>query len=197
MLDKNLYILGAGGHASVVYELLLAQAMTVSGFIADECLSDVIAKSGIPLISESIFLQSQNADKASLVNGIGIQPHNLNRWQLSLNFENAGFDFQTITHPFSYISPSRHFGRGVQLFAGAVVQGNVHIGPHSIVNSSASIDHDVTIGENCHIAPGVTICGNVQIGNHVFIGAGSVIANNIQIADYSFIKAGSIVKNNM
>ena len=84
-------------------------------------------------------------------------------------------------------------GVGSQIMMGAIVQCNVQIGNHSIINTSSSIDHDCKIGSFVHIAPNSTLCGNVKIGDGTLIGAGSVIIPNIKVGKNCIVGAGSVV----
>jgi len=66
---------------------------------------------------------------------------------------------------------AEYVGVGVQIAPGAVIQNGVIIKDHTIINTSASVDHDCIIGEYCHIA--------LKIGKNCIIGAGSVVTKNI------------------
>jgi len=88
-------------------------------------------------------------------------------------------------------------GIGSMIMYGAVIQGNVKIGNHCIINTSASIDHDCIIEDFCHIGPNSTLCGNVHIGEGTLIGAGSVIIPGIKIGKNCIIGAGSVVTKNI
>jgi len=92
---------------------------------------------------------------------------------------------------------AEYIGVGVQIAPGAVIQNGVIIKDHTIINTSASVDHDCIIGEYCHIAPNTTLCGAVEIGDGTLIGAGSVILPGIKIGKNCIIGAGSVVTKNI
>ena len=83
------------------------------------------------------------------------------------------------------------------MFAGAVVQPDVIVGQHGIVNTSASIDHDCEIGDFVGIGPGSHLSGTVLIGNRTLLGTGSSVLPNIQIADDVTVGAGTVVIRNL
>ena len=57
-----------------------------------------------------------------------------------------------MVHPAVIISKSAKVAEDTQVMAGAVVQTGAGVGPNSIINTRASVDHDCRIGETVHIA---------------------------------------------
>lgn len=96
-----------------------------------------------------------------------------------------------------YTGKDTKLSSGTIVAPGAVIQNNVTIGNHCIINTSASVDHDCVIGDYCHIAPNSTLCGNVKIGSGTIIGAGSVVLPGIEIGENCVIGAGSVVNKNI
>lgn len=118
---------------------------------------------------------------------IGVGDNDLRK----LIVQNNSFKYSTFI--FSTYENAKNIGEGCFLGYGSVVQNNVIIGNHVIINTSASIDHDCVIGDFVHIAPNSTLCGNVKIGEGTFIGAGTVIIPGITIGKNCIIGAGSVV----
>ncbi|MFN9911407.1 MAG: hypothetical protein ACK53L_02415, partial [Pirellulaceae bacterium] len=56
-----------------------------------------------------------------------------------------------------------------------MIQPGAQIGPHSIINTAASVDHDGDIGCFCHIGPGATLSGNVRLGDGSHLGTGCAL----------------------
>ena len=54
----------------------------------------------------------------------------------------------------AYVAEGVALGAGTLVCAGAVIQPGVRIGSHSVVNTSASIDHDSTLGDFVTSPPG-------------------------------------------
>ena len=94
---------------------------------------------------------------------------------------------------FSSYENAKSIGDGCFLAPGSVVQNDVFIGNHVIINTSASVDHDCKIEDFVHIAPNVTLCGAVEVGEGSFIGAGSVVIPGVKIGKNCIIGAGSVV----
>ena len=79
--------------------------------------------------------------------------------------------------------------------AGAIINAGSRLGPLTILNTGAQIDHDCHIGTACHMAPASCLCGTVRIGDETFIGAGSVVIQNRTIGDRVVVGAGATVVN--
>lgn len=97
--------------------------------------------------------------------------------------------FITLIHPAAHISPTARIGMGTIIMAGAVIQANVKIGRHCIINTGASVDHDCVIEDFVHIAPGVNLCGGVHVGEGSLLAVGLGFAPNSKIDAWSFVKA--------
>lgn len=93
----------------------------------------------------------------------------------------------------AHINDSVEIGTGCIVAPGVVVNANVKIKDHSVVNNLASISHGTTIGSFVTIGPGVNVAGNVVINDGVFIGIGATILNKVTIASGVVIGAGAVV----
>lgn len=99
-----------------------------------------------------------------------------------------GFPFAILQHHFSTFAHTASAGPGTIIMAGAVVQPNVRIGKHCIINTGATIDHDCVIGDYVHIAPGAHLCGGVEVGEGALIGVGVGIEPGTKIPPWSIVK---------
>ena len=97
-----------------------------------------------------------------------------------------------LIHAKAWVSPSACIGWGSIVMAGAVIQADVIIGKHCIINSSASVDHDCVLGDFVHVAPGVNLCGGVKVGEGSLLAVGLGFAPNSEIPAWSFVKAKDI-----
>ena len=100
--------------------------------------------------------------------------------------------FLRLMHPQAWVSPSAKIGFGTIIMAGAVIQANARIGEHCIINTGASVDHDCVVGDFAHIAPGVHLCGGVEVGEGSLLAVGLGFAPNSKIPAWSFVKAKGI-----
>ncbi|MBE6094917.1 MAG: acetyltransferase [Schwartzia succinivorans] len=197
MKEKPVILLGAGGHAKVLLDILLEQNIEVLG-IAEKNGTDLPTDLyGVPVIGSDSDVQQYPPDKVELVNGIGSIGSTALRQKVYEKFKRQDYCFAQVIHPGAIISRQVELGEGVQIMAGAVVNIGTRIRENSIINTNASVDHDCDIGAHVHIAPGVTLSGGVTVGDGSHIGTGASVVQGIVIGDYAFVEVGGIVMKNM
>ena len=196
LLNKSVIILGGGGHASVLIEILRLIDSDIIG-LADPLLEKGSKVKDISVIgSDDAVLHYPNSEVV-LVNAVGPLPKKTNREALSTKFINLGYQFLTLIHPRAYVAPSAKIEDGAQIMAGALVQSQSRIGRLSVVNSGVIIEHDCSIGDHAHIAPGAILCGGVQTAEGVFIGSGAVVLENIRLGANSILAAGVTLRKDL
>jgi len=192
-LDKKIFVLGAGGHASVLVDILKQNDLIVSAIFSPEI--DFVREVflGIPILQNEDEIFESFTDKTSIVNGLGSLPGSILRTKLYDKFSNKGYSFQQVISKKAIISDFATLGKGVQVMHGAVIQAGAVIGDNTIINTGAIIEHDCIIGSHNHIAPGVTLSGQVKTGDCVHIGTGANVIQNVTIGDNAVIGAGANV----
>ncbi len=196
-MNKEVFVLGAGGHASVLVDILKQNKLTISGLFSDEVDFARSALSGIPIFKNEDDIFEKNCNTISIVNGIGSLPRSTVRAKLFKKFNKQGYSFLQVISKQAFISNFATLGEGVQVMPGAIIQSGAVIGDNSIINTGSIIEHDCIIGKHTHIAPGVTLSGQVTIGDYVHIGTGASVIQNISIGDKAIIGAGANVLNNV
>ncbi len=198
MSEKPVILLGAGGHAKVLLDALLALGVEVLG-IAEKDGDNSKQKSlyDIPVIGTDSDVQRYSAENVELVNGIGSVGPTFLREKVYQNFKNQGYKFRQVIHPNAVVSPRAKLGEGVQVMPGAVINISTVIGENSIINTRASVDHDCVIGAHVHIAPGVTVSGGVTVGDGSHIGTGATVVQGVVIGQKVFVEAGAVVMKNL
>ncbi|AWL11628.1 UDP-3-O-acylglucosamine N-acyltransferase [Saliniradius amylolyticus] len=189
-MNKPLVLLGAGGHAKVVAELLAELSLA----------PDYIISPAPPTFEfQAVHLTDDDAlhqfkpDEVILINGLGALPGQPRRYHLFEQFTAQGYTFMTLISPLAHVSPSAQLEQGVQIMHGAIIQAAAHIGRNSIINTGAIVEHDCHLGAHNHIAPGVTLSGEVKTGHYVHIGTGANIIQQCHIGDRTVIGAGATV----
>ncbi len=191
-------LLGAGGHAKVVLEILLMNGIAVQGVICPQlAAAQQTHWRGIAVLGADEVLDNLSPDAVLLANGLGMLPNQLRRMHLFLKMKSAGFHFVQVLHPTAVISDTAQLGEGVHVFAGAVIQADSVVADNVIVNTRAVVEHDAVIGAHSHIAPGAVICGHAQVGCEVFVGAGATVIQSISIGNQAVIGAGAVVVRHM
>lgn len=190
-------MLGGGGHASVLVELLLSQGREILAIVSPDDISERHIFDGVRHLKNDNDVLQFNPELVLLVNGIGPMPGSLLRNQLSDNFSKLGYQFESVISPNAIVSPSAILSAGVQIFHAAVIQVGVSIGENTIINTGAIIEHDCQIGKDNHIAPRATLCGQVLTEKNVYVGAAATIIQNIKIEQGSVVGAGTTITHDL
>lgn len=185
-------MLGAGGHASVLVEILNDHGLHVTGYVLDENFP-IPANDERRLIHSESFLANFKPGSVELINAIGTVGSTSIKERVIEKYESKGYVFRQVISRYAKLSPSAVLSRGVQVLDGAVVNANADIGAHVVVNTSAVIEHDTVIGDYVHVAPGAVICGNSIIGDRSHIGANATIIQGINVGSSSIVGAGAVV----
>lgn len=189
-MNKPLIVIGAGGHASVLADILTRQGQTILALVAPDSLGEG-ALAGLPLWQEETLSTNASPDSCLLVNGIGFVAGSDLRAKIFSRYAEKGYRFASVIAQEAVISPHAFLGEGVQIMPGAIVQSCARIGNNTLINSGAIVEHDSAVGDNGHLAPRAVLCGNVTLGKNVFVGCGAVVVQGIQVGDEAVVGAGA------
>lgn len=188
-MRKRIIIIGAGGHARSILDVLLLASNDILGFTAPN--RTELHK--LAYLGTDRIIFDQNPEAICLVLGIGSSGKTLIRQTLYNTFKQKKYTFRTVIHPNTTISRTASFGEGVQVMAGAIIQAGVSIGNNTIINTGAIIDHDCIIDQHVHISPGSVLSGGVTIGYGSHVGAGATIIQGVKVGQNCIIGAGAVV----
>src|SRR5689334_7613907 len=149
-----LIILGAGGHAKVVYDAVMQAGLAARVEIRD----DNPALAGATLLGLPVQSTSDIVAKACVHIAVG---RNGPRAEIAKRLEDARCRLTTVIHPRAVLSPHASIGVGSLVAALAVVGPAAALGKCVIINHGSVVDHDCTLGSWVHIAPNATLGGNV------------------------------------
>lgn len=197
MSSQSLLILGAGGHASVLVDILLRHERKILGIVSPDKGSDRRVFNGLKRYGSDDDVSLFSKDSILLVNGIGSLPKNSLRSQLYQQFDMKGYQFETVIAQSAIVSEYAELGQGVQIMERAIINSGAKIGNNTIINTGAIIEHDCIIGAHNHIAPGVVLSGQVVTAEHVHIGTGANIMQCVSIGDHTVIGMGAAVYKNV
>lgn len=187
-------VVGAGGHALVVADALLASGQKVIGFTDADASRHGQRLCGLSVLGkdEDVLAEFQPT-QVRLANGIGGVGGASRRQGVQHRLEARGWVFGAVQHPSSIASPFACIGRAAQLLARSVVQPGAVLGDGCIVNTGAVVEHDCLIGDFVHVAPGALLCGGVRVAALSHIGAGAVILQSVQLGPDTIVGAGAVV----
>lgn len=187
-------VIGAGGHAAVVADALLAASETVLGFTDADPRRHGQQLCGLPVLGDdATVLAAHTPTTARLANGIGGVRGTELRQRVQQRLQEQGWQFTGVRHPSAIVSRFARLGDGVQLLAASVVQAGAELGAGCIVNTAAVVEHDCRLGEQVHVAPRALLCGDVEIGARCHIGAGAVVRQGLRLGEDTVVGAGAVV----
>lgn len=189
---NQIVIIGSGGHAKVVADILEKQnQVKIVGFIDDNKPRGTFEYGYEVIGDQSYLVQNLHLFDGGIV-AIG------DNWIRSKVVANVirhipDFHFITAVHPSAIIARGVQLGLGTVVMAAAVINSDTVIGNHCIINTSSSVDHDCIFGDFVNLAPGAATGGNVKIGDYTTLSLGANIIHSIQIGEHTVIGAGSNV----
>ncbi|QOL27088.1 acetyltransferase [Thalassotalea sp. LPB0316] len=195
--NKSVIMIGSGGHASVLLDILLKQKVDVIAVSSNEEVIERTIFKGIKHIKGNEGVLAYSSNDVLLVNGVGAMPGSDIRRKIHKNFTEQGYQFLTVIADDAYVSEYATLAQGVQVLSMAVIQAGATVGEASIINTKASVDHDCQLGFNNHIAPGATLSGQVVTGENVHIGTGANVIQCLEIGSNSVIGAGATLTKNL
>ncbi|RKF17809.1 acetyltransferase [Alginatibacterium sediminis] len=194
---KPLVIIGGGGHASVLVDILLSQQRTIIAIISPEKNGERSIFEEFKRLSNDIDIHSYDCKEVNLVNGIGMLPKNLLRRRVNQYYLSLGYQFETVVADNAYVSPFARIDKGAQILSGAIIQTGAVVGAHTIANTGSIVEHDCVVGDYNHIGPRATLCGQVLTEENVFVGAGATVIQSVCLAQNCVIGAGATIVRNI
>ena len=193
MSARPVVVIGSGGHASVLMDVLSAAGCSVEGVITLDHKLWGKTFGGVPVLGGDEALDGRDPKAIALANGVGSVRAPTVRARVFEDYRGRGFRFPAIVHPSAVVAPSVELSDGVQIWAGCVVQAGTVLGLDALVNTGARVDHHCVVGDHVHVAPGAILCGEVHVGARSHIGAGAVVIQGIQVGKDVVVGAGATV----
>lgn len=188
-------VLGAGGHARVLLDVLLDRDdRKVEGILDTDPAAYGTNVWNVPVLGgDELLPVLARRGVSAFVVGVGSARDTGPRQAVFERGLAAGLEPVEVVHPAAIWSARAARGRGAQILAGAVVNAGAWLGDNVLVNTSAVVEHDCVVGDHCHIASGAVLAGNVRLGTGVHVGAGAVLRQGISVGDRAVIGAGAVV----
>jgi len=192
-MTTRVLILGAGGHAQVVADILLAmqrdgQSVEIVGFLDDSPQRQGLHLLGLPVLGPLAALANVSHD--AVIIGIG---DNRTRAHVQRALLASGEHFFVARHPQAVLAPDVQVGEGTVIAAGVVVNTGTTLGEGVILNTGCTVDHHNQIGNYAHIAPGAHLAGEVMVGEGVLVGVGAAVIPGIAIGPWAVVGGGAAV----
>jgi sugar O-acyltransferase (sialic acid O-acetyltransferase NeuD family) len=185
-------IIGAGGQARIVYEILsYDRNIEIVAFVDNVVPEHKEYIMGIPVIGDHVMVTKliQEGLKGVVI-GVGDNDIRAAHFE---KFSKMGLELINAIHPTAVIAPSVKIGKGVTIAMGACISTGARIGNNTIINTRATVDHENIVEDHAHVGPGCAIAGRVTIKRGAFIGIGSVVKEYTTIGERTIVGAGSVV----
>jgi sugar O-acyltransferase (sialic acid O-acetyltransferase NeuD family) len=190
-------ILGAGGHAQVVADILLRSfekggIYKPIGFLDDDPKLIGMTNLSLPVLGTIAQLGEFKHDAVIVAIGDNHVRARIFQW-----VKTEGEKVVNAVHPDAILASDVRLGEGVMICAGVVVNTGTTIGDNVILNTGCTVDHHNHIDSHAHVAPGAHLGGNVCIGEGVLVGINAAILPGRSIGEWAVIGAGSVVTKDL
>jgi acetyltransferase EpsM len=179
-------LIGAGGHANVVYEISLQNGIRIDGFIDPK----------VQFFKSLKKMKDEEPFKHFFIGIGGSKIEELEKRHLlyqNYKLKNC-LALKLLSHS-AIISETSSVGEGTLIAHNAVLQPETIIGENVIINTGAIIEHDAIIEDGVHVGPGAIVLGGAKIGKMSMIGAGAVILPNQKVAPKMLIASLNRYRN--
>lgn len=187
-MSKDVIIVGTGGHAKVITDIVRKSNDNVIGYLDDYKLPNTLF-CGAQIFGPINMIYKLYETNNNLSFFIAIGDNQIRR-QIA---ERYNVPYYTAIHPSAVVASDVLISEGSCVMANAVINSNSIIYKHTIINTGAIIEHDNEIDNFVHISTNSSLGGSVRIGKECLIGIGSTVKNNIKIIDNCIIGAGAVV----
>ena len=195
MKQKNLILVGGGGHCKSVIEVAESAGYNILGIL------DMPEDVGKKVLDYKVIGTDDDlplyVDKAEFVITVGFIKNPTTRIKLYNKVKEAGGKMATVIASTAHVSKYSTIGEGTVVMHQAFVNAGAHIVANCFITSFCNIEHDAQIGDQCHISTGTMVNGDCKIGERVFVGSQSVLANGITIGYDIIVGAASFVRKSI
>lgn len=153
MQDNRYLLLGNGGHARVIKDLIEKINGTVAHVFNNDSEYDTDLEPGLPLV----IAIGNNEIRQSIV-------------------KKVKHFMPSLVHPSAQLAAEVSLGAGTVVLANAVIQAGAVIGAHCLINANVVIDHEAQLGDFVNVYPNTYIGGAAIISDHTTIAPGTIIA---------------------
>jgi UDP-perosamine 4-acetyltransferase len=196
MEKQEIIIVGSGGHAKVVIDIIEQEGVyKIYGILTNDLITSLC---GYPVLGNDDYLdQPQLNQKYKIAIGIGGFKDNLLRKTIFNKLVQKNFDIVNCIHPSAIISSSVKLGSGIVIFAGVILNPEVVVHDNCIIATGSTIDHETIIKSHCLISAGVSIGANTCIDEESLCALGSKVISQVNVGRNVLVAAGAVVTNNI
>jgi sugar O-acyltransferase (sialic acid O-acetyltransferase NeuD family) len=188
---RRLIIIGAGGHARSIADIVLEQGeYSLVGFV-DDAYPDLESVWEFPILGKVDTAAGFRGMAECAFVAIG---NNRVRESLFQVLADTRFELPNIVHPRAIVSSRAILGRGVAIMAGAVVGTEAMLGDGAIVNASAVVDHHARVENFGHLGVNAAMAGGSKLGLGAWMQAGSAIGYGVEVPAGRILAPGEAIQ---
>ena len=180
----RLMILGAGGLAKEVADVVLRTGHEIAGYFEEQPSRRERPPGGAPVLGE---IPAAGFD--GIVVGVGDCALRRRFYDLYA----GGYECPTLVDPSAVVSRLASIGKGSLVMQGCVVNADAVVGQNELLNVGCCVAHDCTVGDHAHLAPSVMLGGRSQVGAGAFCGTSAVVLPDRRVGDWAVCGAGAVV----
>jgi sugar O-acyltransferase (sialic acid O-acetyltransferase NeuD family) len=203
MSDQTpLVILGAGGFAGVVWEILSQRPDLKIIGCTDKALGlserSLGEEASLPILGDDDVLPKLLEDHPGLHAILALGPELIDvRARLVRMLALEHIPAITAIHPRASVAKQAKLGDGSVVCAGAVLSPFTHAGEHCVINLGASVDHDAMLGSNVIVGQGAQIASYVELADDVVIEMGASVRSRVRVGVGARVAGGAFVNTNV
>ncbi len=198
----KIILIGGGGHAKVVLDILLSLGPSgheIVGYLDDAAEPELRACRHLGRIdrlpdwfgpeTRLVCAIGNNRTRQAIVDSVNAR---ILPAMVSASPSDDGA-WGTFIHPTACVSPFARLGAGTVVMPHAVVNADAEVGAHCILNTGSIVEHDCRVDAFSHVSPNATLCGKVKVGHTTHIGAGATVLPGVAVGSRCIVGAGAVV----
>ncbi len=192
--SPKLVVLGSGGHAKVIIEILEAmdQFEIVGCSSGDpDPPSEVSGYSFLGAFDDLPGLMKKGVKLAAV--GVGGWTDNTFRQEVFEMAKEMGFELVKPVHPTVVRPPNVVIGEGTMVGSGAVLMTEAAIGRNVIISSQCLIGHETVIEDHVLVSGAVKVGADVRIRQGALLAFASTVLSRTVVGEDALVAAGAVV----
>lgn len=178
-------LLGAGGHAASVADVLRASGQRILAVAGQSSTSW-----DVPVLDSDEAAVKFAIEEDAFV-GLGIGDNTV-RLKVARAVTDRSL-LRPVTSSTATCSDRATVGLGTAILHHSHVGPGATLGDAVIINTGAIVEHDALVGDASHIAPGAYLLGGARVGRGALIGSGARILPRVLVGDNATVGAGAVV----
>lgn len=194
MIKPKVVVIGAGGHAKNVVEILEhLELYDIVGVTTKEPIPENTFL-GYPILGrDEILPDLYEAGIRHAVIGVGGYRNNALRASLFLHAKELGFEVVTLVDPSVFVGRDVEIGEGSVMMPRCLLNTDCHIGRNVVVHIHSFIGHESYLADHVLVSGGVNLGANVIVGESAFVAIGATIVSGVKIGRNALVGAGAVV----